>query len=735
MLFDGYDGDPALTARGARRRLVPDLRRGADRRGRPAPGARPARRRRGDRRRERARAGRGQPAARAPGGGRGRGARRARRRVGQPAGGVRGPRRWRAEPRRRCATASPRCTRARGRRVSSSSCRRCRCCRTASRTGCGCGHWRRRPREGLLDPAAHPVPRDHRPRGRAARGCRRLGRVEPVPRVRRPRGRAVAALCRGGGRRRLAGAGARPRAGQRHRARGRSRAGAPDRVGGRLPRPPRSRWPSPARRSPTTRPGVEAVRDALGPGAAVRVDANGAWSVDDAVVGDPRCSTGPPVGSSTSSSRAPPSRTSPLVRRRVDVPIAADESIRRAEDPYRVRDLEAADIAVLKVQPLGGVRACLRIAEDIGLPVVVSSALETSVGIAAGLALAGALPELPYACGLATVQLLTADVVAEPLVPVDGFLPVGAPVVDPPRSDLLARDRRPGGALGGPPRRGARVAAVTSTDLARAVVIALRRGRRHRGRAWRRGRATRRSSFAAFDAAEAGLLRLHTRIDERTAGFLALGLTKVGSRAAVVCTSGTAVANLHPAVLEARARRRADGRGHRRPARAAARHERQPDHRPGRRLRLAGAGRRRRSTAGCRPSSATGRCTSTSSSTTRWCPATAGTPDLGRRGRSRRVATRPERRPARPAVRAPSWSRATTPVRRPASLAQEAGWPLLAEPTSGARNGANVRAVLPAAARRRRSAGRSSGSWWPVTRRCPGRSRGCCRATTSRSST
>jgi 2-succinyl-5-enolpyruvyl-6-hydroxy-3-cyclohexene-1-carboxylate synthase len=58
-------------------------------------------------------------------------------------------------------------------------------------------------------------------------------------------------------------------------------------------------------------------------------------------------------------------------------------------------------------------------------------------------------------------------------------------------------------------------------------------------------------AFAAYDAAEAGLVRLHTRLDERSAGFLALGLTKVGSRAAVVCTSGTAVANLHPAMLEA----------------------------------------------------------------------------------------------------------------------------------------------------------------------------------------
>jgi O-succinylbenzoate synthase len=124
----------------------------------------------------------------------------------------------------------------------------------------------------------------------------------------------------------------------------------------------------------------------------------------------------------------------------VGVPVAADESIRRAADPYRVRDLEAADIAVLKVQPLGGVRACLRIAEDIGLPVVVSSALETSVGIAAGVALAAALPELPYACGLATVQMFTADVVADSLLPVDGALPVGRPVVDEAQLAAVAAD-------------------------------------------------------------------------------------------------------------------------------------------------------------------------------------------------------------------------------------------------------------------------------------------------------
>jgi O-succinylbenzoate synthase len=182
---------------------------------------------------------------------------------------------------------------------------------------------------------------------------------------------------------------------------------------------------------------LEAVRDALGAVGLVRIDVNGGWSVDEAVERIPvleRAAGGleyveQPVASVEDLA---------LVRRRVDVPIAADESIRRVADPYRVRDLEAADIAVLKVQPLGGVRACLRIAEDIGLPVVVSSAVESSVGIAAGVALAAALPELPHACGLATVQLLTDDVVEDPLLPVDGELPVRRPSVSPGRLAQLA---------------------------------------------------------------------------------------------------------------------------------------------------------------------------------------------------------------------------------------------------------------------------------------------------------
>jgi O-succinylbenzoate synthase len=174
---------------------------------------------------------------------------------------------------------------------------------------------------------------------------------------------------------------------------------------------------------------LEAVRDALGQDGRVRVDANGGWSREDAIALIPLLDR---AAGGLEYVEQPCASVEDLaaVRRRVDVRIAADESIRRAQDPYLVRDLEAADVAVLKVQPLGGVRACLRIAEDIGLPVVVSSALETSVGIAAGVALAAALPGLPFACGLATGQLLTGDVTSHPLLVVDGELAVRRPDAD-----------------------------------------------------------------------------------------------------------------------------------------------------------------------------------------------------------------------------------------------------------------------------------------------------------------
>lgn len=130
------------------------------------------------------------------------------------------------------------------------------------------------------------------------------------------------------------------------------------------------------------------------------------------------------------------------MRRRVEVRIAADESIRRAEDPLRVAVAGAADIAVLKCTPLGGVRRALQVAEAAGLPCVVSSALETSVGLAAQLALAGVLPTLDFACGLGTLDLLAGDVVPESLRPVDGYLtvPRTPPCPDPA---LLKRYRHP----------------------------------------------------------------------------------------------------------------------------------------------------------------------------------------------------------------------------------------------------------------------------------------------------
>lgn len=175
---------------------------------------------------------------------------------------------------------------------------------------------------------------------------------------------------------------------------------------------------------------LEAVRSLLGEVGRIRVDANGAWDVDRAARLLPAYDR---AAGGLEYAEQPCATVEELaaLRRKVHIPIAADESVRRAGDPLRVARLEAADVAVLKVQPLGGVRACLRIAETIGLPVVVSSALETSVGIAAGVALAAALPELPYACGLATAGLLARDVVTEPFVAKGGVLTVRPVAPDP----------------------------------------------------------------------------------------------------------------------------------------------------------------------------------------------------------------------------------------------------------------------------------------------------------------
>jgi O-succinylbenzoate synthase len=178
---------------------------------------------------------------------------------------------------------------------------------------------------------------------------------------------------------------------------------------------------------------VAAVRDAVGPHVRLRVDANGAWDLDAAEAAVARLArfdlelVEQPVAGLDDLAR---------LRRRVAVPLAADESVRSVDDARALARMAAADAVVVKVQPLGGVAAAMDVAEAAGVPAVVSSLYETSVGVAAGLALAAALPELPYACGLGTAALLAGDVVAEPLVPVGGELVVRRPV---PASDLLAR--------------------------------------------------------------------------------------------------------------------------------------------------------------------------------------------------------------------------------------------------------------------------------------------------------
>jgi len=169
---------------------------------------------------------------------------------------------------------------------------------------------------------------------------------------------------------------------------------------------------------------VSAVRDRLGPGAKVRVDANGAWDLQQA-----RRALAALSAYDLEYAEQPVADVADLARLRLalaasstDVPIAADESIRRANDPMLVATMEAADLIVVKVAPLGGVAAALQIVSECGLPAVVSSALDSSVGIAAGVALACALPTLNHACGLGTVALFVGDVCPKPLLATDGLL-------------------------------------------------------------------------------------------------------------------------------------------------------------------------------------------------------------------------------------------------------------------------------------------------------------------------
>ncbi|MGX5681054.1 o-succinylbenzoate synthase [Schumannella luteola] len=176
---------------------------------------------------------------------------------------------------------------------------------------------------------------------------------------------------------------------------------------------------------------VAAARAAVGAEGRVRVDANGAWNLDEAehaihalaefdleYVEQP-CASVEELGE---------------LRRRVKymgIPIAADESVRKAEDPLAVARAGAADILVLKAQPLGGIDRALSIVREAGLPAVISSALDTSVGISMGLHLAAALPDLEFDCGLGTAALLAVDVTDDPLLPRGGQLSVRRVAAEP----------------------------------------------------------------------------------------------------------------------------------------------------------------------------------------------------------------------------------------------------------------------------------------------------------------
>lgn len=166
----------------------------------------------------------------------------------------------------------------------------------------------------------------------------------------------------------------------------------------------------------------------LVPRAMLRADANGAWTRAQALAGAEALAD--VAGDRLEYLEQPVAGIEPLAalretlhHRGITVPIAADEAVRKAEDPLRVARLGAADLIVVKVAPLGGIERALAVVRASGLQAVVSSALDTSIGLAAGLALASRL-ETPRACGLGTAALLASDVVAAPLIPADGGLDV-----------------------------------------------------------------------------------------------------------------------------------------------------------------------------------------------------------------------------------------------------------------------------------------------------------------------
>jgi len=172
---------------------------------------------------------------------------------------------------------------------------------------------------------------------------------------------------------------------------------------------------------------VREVRGILGPEGRVRVDANGAWTVDEA-----ERAVHALAEFDLEYVEQPCASVDELAQLReriayLDIAVAADESVRKADDPLRVARAGAADLLIVKAQPLGGVHRALALVAEAGLPAVVSSALDSSVGLSMGVALAAALPDLDYDCGLGTASLFTVDVVDDALTARGGVLPTSRP--------------------------------------------------------------------------------------------------------------------------------------------------------------------------------------------------------------------------------------------------------------------------------------------------------------------
>ena len=182
---------------------------------------------------------------------------------------------------------------------------------------------------------------------------------------------------------------------------------------------------------------VAEVRRVMGADAEVRIDANGLWSVDEAAVALERLA---PFRLQYAEQPCRTVEELAALRSRIDglgVLVAADESVRKASDPLAVARAGAADVLVVKAQPLGGVAAAGAVVAEAGLPCVVSSALDTSVGLGMGAFLAATAMTPGYAAGLGTAAMFTSDVTASPLLPEAGRIPVRRVEVS---RDLLARN-------------------------------------------------------------------------------------------------------------------------------------------------------------------------------------------------------------------------------------------------------------------------------------------------------